>query len=62
MMNCGTVYTRIAGRVINIFPHRDLPLSDATKRGLKDSGYKDPTEIQKESIGKYSEATALKAE
>ena len=29
---------------------RDLPLSDLTKRGLKDSGYKTPTDIQAKTL------------
>lgn len=30
---------------------KDLPLSDATQQGLKDHGFTEPTEIQRESIG-----------
>ena len=38
--------------VKNIKTFEDIPLSEETQEGLKDLGVKEPTEIQKESIGR----------
>ncbi len=31
----------------------DLPLSEATRAGLEEAGYKKPTDIQRESLGEF---------
>ncbi|KAE8749924.1 hypothetical protein FOCC_FOCC003393 [Frankliniella occidentalis] len=42
-------YKKINSKKIKNF--NDFPLSDATLKGLKDNGFSEPTEIQRESIG-----------
>ena len=44
-------YEKLDPKKIKTFD--DIPLSDATRDGLKALGVEEPTEIQKESIGKY---------
>jgi ATP-dependent RNA helicase DDX10/DBP4 len=41
-------YSKISAKEVKTF--KDLPLSTPTQKGLEESGYSEPTEIQRESI------------